>query len=335
MSAGWPEGAIVHDNTLDAYVARIRRKLREAGARGDDRHHARRRLPPAMSFRRRLLLTSLATLAIGLGSLLVAGNVLLDRGVRSEASALLQARADAQLAALIVRPAGVSVRDTANDDVLDRRSWVLDGTRVVERPVGVSPALDRAAVALGRRGVVAERDGPQDVRLRARPVYAEGSHTPSGTVVVALPMAPLERLQTEILIGSLVIAGLMLLAGGLAIRSAVDAALQPRGPDDRRARRTGARTISTAASGSGRRATSSPAWRRRSTGCSPASRRRAGTSSASPARSRTSCARRSRACAAAPSSRWPRPDRRATPSARRRCARSSPTPSGSTRRSTR
>ncbi len=32
MSAGWPEGAIVHDNTLDAYVARIRRKLRQAGA---------------------------------------------------------------------------------------------------------------------------------------------------------------------------------------------------------------------------------------------------------------------------------------------------------------
>jgi two-component system OmpR family response regulator len=27
-SAAWPDGAIVHDNTLDAYVARIRRKLR-------------------------------------------------------------------------------------------------------------------------------------------------------------------------------------------------------------------------------------------------------------------------------------------------------------------
>jgi two-component system, OmpR family, response regulator len=26
--AGWPEGAIVHDNTLDQYVARLRRKLR-------------------------------------------------------------------------------------------------------------------------------------------------------------------------------------------------------------------------------------------------------------------------------------------------------------------
>jgi two-component system response regulator MprA len=32
VSAGWPDGAIVHDNTLDAYVARIRRKLREGGA---------------------------------------------------------------------------------------------------------------------------------------------------------------------------------------------------------------------------------------------------------------------------------------------------------------
>ncbi|MCW3009996.1 MAG: regulator [Solirubrobacterales bacterium] len=32
VAAGWPDGAIVHQNTLDAYLARIRRKLREAGA---------------------------------------------------------------------------------------------------------------------------------------------------------------------------------------------------------------------------------------------------------------------------------------------------------------
>ena len=31
-AAAWPDGAIVHDNTLDAYLARIRRKLREAQA---------------------------------------------------------------------------------------------------------------------------------------------------------------------------------------------------------------------------------------------------------------------------------------------------------------
>lgn len=31
VRAGWPNGAIVHDNTLDAYLARIRRKLRTLG----------------------------------------------------------------------------------------------------------------------------------------------------------------------------------------------------------------------------------------------------------------------------------------------------------------
>ena len=30
VAAGWPDGAIVHNNTLDAYLARIRRKLRDA-----------------------------------------------------------------------------------------------------------------------------------------------------------------------------------------------------------------------------------------------------------------------------------------------------------------
>jgi two-component system response regulator MprA len=28
VRSGWPHGAIVHDNTLDVYIARLRRKLR-------------------------------------------------------------------------------------------------------------------------------------------------------------------------------------------------------------------------------------------------------------------------------------------------------------------
>jgi two-component system response regulator MprA len=32
VAAAWPQGAIVHENTLDAYVARIRRKLRDIDA---------------------------------------------------------------------------------------------------------------------------------------------------------------------------------------------------------------------------------------------------------------------------------------------------------------
>ena len=32
VAAAWPDGAIVHGNTLDAYIARLRRKLRKVGA---------------------------------------------------------------------------------------------------------------------------------------------------------------------------------------------------------------------------------------------------------------------------------------------------------------
>jgi two-component system response regulator MprA len=31
VAAGWPDGAVVSDSTLDAYVSRIRKKLRRAG----------------------------------------------------------------------------------------------------------------------------------------------------------------------------------------------------------------------------------------------------------------------------------------------------------------
>jgi two-component system response regulator MprA len=35
VQAGWPHGAIVHDNTLDVYIARLRRKLEELDAEAE------------------------------------------------------------------------------------------------------------------------------------------------------------------------------------------------------------------------------------------------------------------------------------------------------------
>ncbi len=180
-----------------------------------------------MSLRGRLIRSSLVTLAVGLGALLVAGNVLLDTRIESETAGLLRARAEAQLAALRVSPDGVAVRESPNDEVLDRRSWVLSGDRVVERPAGVSPALDRAAVALGATRRAAERDGPGEMRLLAVPARAAGAREAAGAVVVGLSVASVERLQQEVLVGSLIFAALVLLAGALAARGAVDGALQP------------------------------------------------------------------------------------------------------------
>jgi signal transduction histidine kinase len=181
-----------------------------------------------VSFRNRVLLTSLVTLAVGLGALVVAGNVLLNARVHAETSNQLRAEADAQVAALAVTGGHVRVRETPNDAQLDRRAWVLDGGRVIERPENAGAELERAAVALGRAGRAAERDapGPGDLRLRAQPVRAANGQV-VGAVVVAVPTEPLERLQKEVLVGSLVIAALILLAGGLALRTAIDRALEP------------------------------------------------------------------------------------------------------------
>jgi signal transduction histidine kinase len=180
-----------------------------------------------VTVRRRLLLVSLLTLAVGLGVLLVVGNTLLRSGVRAQAEAVLRARADAQLAELRVTPAGTSVRESSGDEVLDRSTWVLDGDRVVERPAGVSARLNRTAEALARRHDRAERDAPGDMRLRAVPVTEHGSGRTAGAIVVGYAMAPLERIQHEVLVGSFVLAGLVLLAGAVATRRALNGALRP------------------------------------------------------------------------------------------------------------
>jgi signal transduction histidine kinase len=180
-----------------------------------------------VSLRTRLLAVSLLTLALGLGALVVVGNLLLRAGVRAQASSILHARAQAQLAEVRVTPRGVTVQESTTDDVLDRSAWVLAGDRVVERPTGVDARLERTAEALARPGRAAERDAPGDLRLRAAPVRAAGSGAPVGTVVVGYAMAPLERVQHEVLSASIVFAALVLLAGGFATRRALDGALRP------------------------------------------------------------------------------------------------------------
>jgi signal transduction histidine kinase len=191
-----------------------------------------------MSFRARLLLVSLSTLALGLGTLVVIGNVAFAARVHSEESSQLRSRADAQLLAVAVEGADVTVRESP-DDVLDRESWVLQGDRVIERPAGVSPEVDRAAIALGRQGGTRESEGPRDTHLRTQPIPG----ATDGAVVVGLAVEPFETLQAEVLVGSLILAALVMLAGYFAIRRAVDGALRPVADMTRRAENWGAHDL--------------------------------------------------------------------------------------------
>src|SRR5262245_8996713 len=99
-----------------------------------------------MSFRTRVVLTSLVTLAVGLGALLVAGNVLLDRRVHTEATNLLRAKAQAVLATLTVDASGIEIREAPNDQNLDREAWILEGDRVLEGASHVRGAVEQEAI---------------------------------------------------------------------------------------------------------------------------------------------------------------------------------------------
>lgn len=179
-----------------------------------------------MTLRNRLIVVSMITLAIGLGALLVVGNVLLGVRTGNETDNLLKARADAQIAALDVSADGVRVREVANDATLDREAWVFSGQTEVERPANVSPDLEAQAVKLGRAGINQTVDAPDDLRLRAQQIRARGTNEVKGMVVVGTSTEAVEHLRQEVLIGSLALAVMVLLAGTLVTRRAVDGALE-------------------------------------------------------------------------------------------------------------
>ena len=181
-----------------------------------------------MSFRTRLLLVSLTTLAVGLGTLLVVGNVVLATRVRAETSSLLKARADAQLAAIDgqERPRGRPRERQRRRCSTASRGCSRTGRCSSGPPLSLRRSTGPPSRS-ARRGGRREIDGPDDVRLRSQPVFAPGTHTRVGAVVVGLAVEPFEALQNEVLIGSLVVAALVLLAGWLTIRSALQGALHP------------------------------------------------------------------------------------------------------------
>ncbi len=182
-----------------------------------------------MTLRLRLLLVSMATLAVGLTAVLVVGNILLDRTVAGVTTQLLRSRAETQLATITVTAAGVHVRDVANDGALDGNAWILSGQRVIDQPARASAALDAAAIALGRRARprAVERQGPADVQLLSRPLTAPGSSRVIGSVVVGVSDSPFDSLRHKVLLGSLATAALILVAGAVATQRALLGALRP------------------------------------------------------------------------------------------------------------
>lgn len=180
-----------------------------------------------LSLRARVTLASSAALAVGLVVCTVAVNVVIDRQLRVEVSAVLRARADGQLAALeIGRDGGIRVREATSDEALDGQTWVFVDGRTVERP-RASTGAQQAANSLAEVSAPAERALGEEVLLFADPAYGPGGRHRAGTVVVGESLAPYERTERIALLGSIALDLFLLAAGAMIAWRAVGAALRP------------------------------------------------------------------------------------------------------------
>ena len=150
--SAWPHGAFVQENTLDAYIARLRRKLSELPDAPADRHRPRRRVSHAMSRERAravladvqsaLLLAVVVAVAAALALTTLGFNLLLWRGLSTTPTRWSRSRAAVEASALNVvngrvAPSGCPTGGPRKRSMDVRR-------RPADRRAQVSRALDRA-----------------------------------------------------------------------------------------------------------------------------------------------------------------------------------------------
>src|SRR3954451_7398352 len=180
-----------------------------------------------MSLRSRVTLASIGVLGIGLAIVGVALNLVLANRLSADASSVLRERAASQLATLDTGGERLAVHDGRGDAVLDQQAWVFDHAgQIVERP----PGDDREyATARSLSGVTepTERSIDERARLLRVPAYDRDGKRRVGSVVVGVSLAPYERTEHLVAAGTLLLCLLVIAAGALLARRAVDAALRP------------------------------------------------------------------------------------------------------------
>jgi two-component system OmpR family sensor kinase len=177
-----------------------------------------------LGIRNRLLLVTVATVAVAVVGLLGAFNLILSHTLDANARDALRSRASASLALLEVGSGRVSVREAPDASAHDAGMWLFSGNRLLEHPPA-TPEVDAVARRLaGTPGGFADVSSA-DVRLYAVPVLANRRRV--GTVVVATSLAPYEQTRSLALVSSLVLGGVLLVLVAFAARWLLASSLRP------------------------------------------------------------------------------------------------------------
>jgi signal transduction histidine kinase len=173
--------------------------------------------------RRRLLVVVLSAVAVSLTALVVGFNIILAHTLDGNARSVLRSRAAAQFDVIDTSNGHIRLREGSNA-VPDTGVWVLEGTRVIERP-RARRSVDAEALLAGAGPAGFRTVGDADVWLYARPVFSRGHRI--GSIVVALSRAPYEQTRRTALISSLVFGILVLALVAIAARWLLASALRP------------------------------------------------------------------------------------------------------------
>ena len=206
VRAGWPHGAIVRENTLDAYVARLRRKLRGlerapeiATVHGVGLQDHMRRL----GLRGRLLLAVGIAVSAALVGLIAGFNLILAHvsiATRETSSAPAPSRRSTRYAR------------AAADSACGRRPTIAPRIPICgSSPEPAHSSSLRATLNIDQRGKQCWRTGQarfldvpgSDTRLYAAPVTSGGKRL--GTIVAGVSLAPYEQTRKLALLASLVL----------------------------------------------------------------------------------------------------------------------------------
>ncbi|MDQ6810686.1 MAG: ATP-binding protein, partial [Actinomycetota bacterium] len=163
-----------------------------------------------MSLRTRLSASAILGAAITLAALVAAFNLVLDARLRAEGDNVLRERAATVLRGLGTVDGRLSVIEALDKRAIDAQTWIFAGTHTLEQPAGADPRNHAAALGLAGKGRGFATVQATHTRLEAVPV-GQGAR-PLGTVVVGASLAPYESTASSALLGSVILAVVMLAA---------------------------------------------------------------------------------------------------------------------------
>lgn len=178
------------------------------------------------SLQSRLTLAATVTLGMWVVLMTIGFNLVLTNRLAAQADDLLRVRAEAVASTLTVSPAGlVTVHDTGGDAAMDRGIWIFQGHQLVEGPTPVTTLAGPAQELAARGSRFSETNQPFPLRLYADSVMSNGRKV--ATVVASVGLTPYAQARHVALLGSSLLAVLLLGGVFLVLQSAISRALFP------------------------------------------------------------------------------------------------------------